>query len=77
MMVPKENYGLPNGRIQWTTIFIVVLTWLMSAVLTYGVISTKINYLEDRVKTDRKQPTACAGHLYNARGVPALSPATR
>jgi hypothetical protein len=34
---------------QWTTVIITILTWLMSAALTYGIVSTKINYLEERV----------------------------
>ena len=42
---------------QWTTVVIVVLTWLMSAALTYGIVSTKVNYLEERLKIieDRQQ----------------------
>lgn len=39
----------------WVTILIVVLTWLMSAMFTYGVISTKINYLEQQQKTDEQR----------------------
>ena len=49
-----DSSGVRDARlpvIQWTTVIIVILTWLMSAALTYGVISTKVNYLEDRVKT--------------------------
>jgi len=34
------------SHIEWTTVVIVVITWLMSAGITYGVLTTKINYLE-------------------------------
>jgi hypothetical protein len=45
----EHGTGLANQNIQWTTIVIVILTWLMSAALTYGVVSTKITNLEQRV----------------------------
>ena len=35
---------------EWATIILVIVTWLMSAALTYGIISTKVSYLEERVK---------------------------
>jgi len=37
-------------RIQWTTVSIVIITWMMSAAITYGVLSTRVNYLEERLK---------------------------
>jgi len=46
----KPRYA-PAPSVQWTTIIIVILTWLMSAVLTYGILSTKVSFLEERVKT--------------------------
>ena len=45
-----DSSGVRDARlpvIQWTTVIIVILTWLMSAALTYGVMSTKVSYIED------------------------------
>src|ERR1700685_2045164 len=50
--VPPQRYSIqPNP---WLTVFVVAITWLMSAAMTYGILSTKIQYLEDRVSSLEK-----------------------
>jgi len=42
----SESNGRKWHQIEWTTVGIVIITWLMSAGITYGVLSTKIGNLE-------------------------------
>jgi hypothetical protein len=47
--VPPPRYQIQPSP--WMTVLVVLMTWLMSAAMTYGILSTKIQYLEDRVTT--------------------------
>jgi hypothetical protein len=44
------SMGIRPPAIQWNAVIIAVLSALLSAAITYGVVITKVNYLEERVK---------------------------
>ena len=52
-----------------TVVFVVLMTWIASSLVTYGVISTRIEWLSQRVDTLEKSSSSFIPRTeYDARG---------
>lgn len=48
---------------QWATIILVIVTWIMSAGLTYGVVATKLQFVEERLDAVEKRQIEVLQHM--------------